>query len=75
MDADQELDCTGLSCPMPVLKLAKTLKKMESGKILHMIATDPGSQKDVPEWIERNKHELLNKEVIDGKYHYHVKRN
>ncbi len=32
MNADEILDCKGLSCPMPILKLAKDIKSMESGK-------------------------------------------
>ena len=41
IQADQTLDCKGLSCPMPIIKLAKTMKKMPSGKILEMLGTEP----------------------------------
>ena len=71
---DQILDCTGLTCPMPILKLAKAVKKMDSSKVIQMIGTDPGSQKDVPDWVERNKHELIHHEIVDGKFHYYVKK-
>ena len=73
-DADQTLDCTGLSCPLPMLKLGKAVKKMDSGKTVYMIATDPGSKKDVPDWIERDGHELVKFEEADGKYHYLVRK-
>ena len=48
--ADQTLDCKGLSCPMPILKLAKEIKGMESGKVLELLGTDPGSKTDIPKW-------------------------
>ena len=75
VDADQELDCSGLTCPMPMLKLGKAVKKMDTGKTIHMVATDPGSKKDVPDWVARNGHEMVAQETIDGKYHYYVKKN
>ena len=44
--ADQELDASGLNCPLPILRAKKTLNGMEAGTTLHIIATDPGSVKD-----------------------------
>jgi len=45
-DFDQELDASGLNCPLPILRAKKTLSSMDAGQILHIIATDPGSVKD-----------------------------
>jgi len=45
-DFDQELDASGLNCPLPILRAKKTLNAMAGGQILHVIATDPGSVKD-----------------------------
>ena len=59
MDFDETLDCKGLSCPMPIIKLAKTMKKMPSGKVLQMIGTDPGSKEDVPKWCSKTGNECL----------------
>lgn len=56
---DQTLDCKGLSCPMPILKLAKTLKKMKAGQVLEMVGTDPGSKGDVPKWCTKTGNEFL----------------
>jgi tRNA 2-thiouridine synthesizing protein A len=44
--ADLELDARGLNCPLPILRAKKALKRMSSGQILHVVATDPGSIKD-----------------------------
>lgn len=74
-NADIELDCSGLTCPMPMLKLGKTVKKMDSGKVVHMITTDPGSKKDVPDWIVKNGHDLLSNEEKNGKIHFYIKKN
>ena len=60
IQADQILDCKGLSCPMPIIKLAKTMKKMPSGKILEMQGTDPGSKEDIPKWCKKTGNVFLN---------------
>jgi tRNA 2-thiouridine synthesizing protein A len=45
-DFDDELDATGLNCPLPILRAKKALNGLEAGKVLRIIATDPGSVKD-----------------------------
>jgi len=73
--ADQTLDCKGLSCPMPILKLAKTMKQFEKGKILELLATDPGSKADVPAWCDRTGNELVETGEESGVYKYYIKCN
>ena len=70
---DQTLDCKGLSCPMPIMKLAKTMKQMEKGKVLELLATDPGSKPDVPAWCNKTGNELLETAEEDGVYKYYIK--
>ncbi|MEJ2687555.1 MAG: sulfurtransferase TusA family protein, partial [Gammaproteobacteria bacterium] len=40
---DEELDASGLNCPLPILRAKKALGSLACGKVLHIIATDPGS--------------------------------
>ncbi|MCD4680584.1 MAG: sulfurtransferase TusA family protein [Bacteroidales bacterium] len=63
---DQTLDCKGLSCPMPMLKLAKAAKGLSSGQVIEMLGTDPGSKSDVPKWCDKTGNVLLSKEDMDG---------
>ena len=57
--ADQQLDCKGLNCPIPILKTKKALDGMQAGQILEMVATDPGSKPDMEAFSRRTGHELL----------------
>ena len=43
---DAELDATGLSCPLPLLKAKLELNRLVSGAVLKVTATDAGSQRD-----------------------------
>lgn len=69
----QELDCSGLSCPQPILKTKKTIKGMSSGEILKMTSTDPGTNKDMLTFCEKTGHQLLEVEEADGVAHFYVK--
>jgi len=74
MQIDQTLDCKGLSCPMPIIKLSKTMKKMKTGEILEMIGTDPGSKSDVPAWCSKTGNEFIEQNNDDGAFIFYIKK-
>jgi tRNA 2-thiouridine synthesizing protein A len=74
MQADQTLDCKGLSCPMPIIKLAKAIKKMGSGEVLEMIGTDPESKADVPAWCEKTGNIFLEQSEDSGTFKFYIKK-
>lgn len=54
--ADVELDCKGLNCPMPIVRLSQAMRKMEVGERVTVEATDPAFQADVMAWATRFGH-------------------
>jgi tRNA 2-thiouridine synthesizing protein A len=50
------LDCRGLKCPLPVLKMEKRLAAMASGEPLTLLATDPVARIDIPLYCRQNGH-------------------
>ncbi|WP_343223991.1 sulfurtransferase TusA family protein [Oceanobacter mangrovi] len=71
---DHLLDVTDVSCPLPLLKTKLTLKTMESGKVLLVKATDAGSWRDIPRYIEMSEHELLAAEETTAGYCYWIRK-
>ena len=71
---DQVLDCTGLLCPMPIVKTTKAIKELQSGQILKMIATDAGSPPDIEAWSRQTGKELLRSTTEDGKFVFFLKK-
>ncbi len=59
MKADRTIDCTGLYCPMPVVKTKLELENMQSGEVLEVLADDPGFEKDLPNWCELSGEKFL----------------
>ena len=57
--ADQYLDCTGLACPMPIVRVSRTIKEMSCGQTLLVEAADPAFRSDLEAWIRTMGHELL----------------
>lgn len=71
---DHELDACGLNCPLPILRTKKALTTMNAGQVLHVMATDPGSVKDIPVFAKQTGNILLESSEIEGKYHYFIKK-
>lgn len=57
--ADLRLDCLGLFCPMPIVKVREAIAQMASGQVLEMVADDPASDADMRSWTRRTGHELV----------------
>ena len=75
VEIDKKLDCSGLLCPLPVVKTRRAIKGMEIGQILEMIATDPGAVPDMQAWENQTQHELLLSEETDaGVFRFLIKK-
>ena len=73
IDYNKKLDCTGLNCPLPILKTKKQIDAMETGQILKMEATDPGSINDVNAWTRRTGNELVSQTEDGDIYIFYIK--
>ncbi|MGE5470693.1 MAG: sulfurtransferase TusA family protein [Bacteroidota bacterium] len=74
MEFDRDLDVKGLNCPLPILRTKKALAEMESGQILRVQATDPGSLKDFPAFARQTGNELLEQREADRVFEFFLKR-
>lgn len=74
LKADKVLDCSGLSCPLPIIKTSKAIKEIEIGQVLMMVATDPGAPADMEAWARQTGHRLLDSHKEDGKYLFYIER-
>jgi tRNA 2-thiouridine synthesizing protein A len=59
MDASQVLDCTGLNCPMPIVRLSQAMRGIESGAKIVIEANDPAFRADLEAWVRRFGHTIL----------------
>ncbi len=71
---DQELDASGLNCPLPILRAKKSLGALEAGQVLRIIATDPGSVKDFEACAKQTGNELMESGEEGGKFVFLIKK-
>jgi tRNA 2-thiouridine synthesizing protein A len=71
---DQELDTSGLMCPLPLLRLKKALAGMGSGQIVRVRATDPASVLDFGVYLEQTGHDLLEYAIDAGAHLFLIRK-
>lgn len=69
----KELDTRGLVCPLPILKAKKALAELQSGELLKVVATDPGSVRDFQAFSRQTGNELV-EQSTEGDEFVHVLR-
>ncbi len=74
MQFDRELDVKGLNCPLPILRTKKALSEMDSGQILHVLATDPGAAKDFQAFAKQTGNQLLSSSEAGQVFEFYFKR-
>jgi tRNA 2-thiouridine synthesizing protein A len=77
MDINKEIDARGLTCPLPILRAKKALAAMQSGEVLKVLATDPGSVRDFQAFARQTGNDLLDQQstAIEGRDEYaHILR-
>jgi len=56
---NHELDCRGLNCPMPIVRISQVMNGLEAGEVLTVQADDPAFRADVEAWAQMTGNELL----------------
>ena len=74
MQHDKEIDTRGLNCPLPILRTKKALSDVQSGQVLKVGATDPGSVKDFETFSKQTGHALLSHAEANGEFTFFMRK-
>ncbi len=74
MEIHKEVDARGLTCPLPILRAKKALADMQSGQILKVLATDPGSQRDFAAFAKQTGNEIVESSTHDKTFVFLMRR-
>ena len=74
MQIDRELDVKGLNCPLPILRTKKALSGMESGQVLHVLATDRGAVKDFQAFAKQTGNALVDQQTVGDEFIHVLRR-
>ena len=72
---DSELDARNLNCPLPILRAKKAITGLDSGQVLKVVATDPGSVKDFEAFCRQTGDELLESGEAEGEFVFHIRKH
>jgi len=68
------VDARGSFCPGPLMELIATLKSVEVGDELEVLSSDKGSATDIPVWVAKVKHQLVESREENGVWHIVVRK-
>jgi TusA-related sulfurtransferase len=74
MDIHKEIDTRGLNCPLPILKAKKSLNEMESGQLLKVVSTDPGSVRDFQAFARQTGNDLVEQQTVGDDFIHVLRR-
>jgi TusA-related sulfurtransferase len=72
--AEIKVDCTGETCPIPLVETRKALRKAKPGDIVEVIGTHPSSKKEIPMAVKALGLELLDIQEKDGVWRIRIRR-
>ncbi|WP_110664648.1 sulfurtransferase TusA [Salinicola halophilus] len=71
--SDVELDTRGLYCPEPIMLMHNKVRDMQPGQVLHVLASDPATTRDIPKFCGFLGHELIEQSENADEYHYRIR--
>jgi CoA-disulfide reductase len=71
---DSVVDVSGLTCPMPIVKLKKGIELLDSNQVLELHVTDRGALNDLPAWSKNAGHTILKTEQDDKLIKFWIKK-
>jgi tRNA 2-thiouridine synthesizing protein A len=72
--AEIKIDCTGQTCPVPLVETRKALRKAEAGDVVEVIGTHPSSKKEIPMAVKALGLELIDIQEKDGVWKIRIRR-
>ena len=60
------VDARGSFCPGPLMELIRAIRESQVGDVIAVYSSDKGSRTDIPKWVEKAGHRLVELEARDG---------
>ena len=71
---DVQLDARDLLCPEPLMLLRHQVREMQVGEVIHILATDPSTERDFRSFCHFLGHELLRIDMASDPYEFYIKK-
>jgi TusA-related sulfurtransferase len=65
-EVTRSIDARGMACPGPLMTLIGAIREGQVGDVIEVLSSDEGSKSDIPAWVKKAQHELLEVVEEDG---------
>lgn len=65
-DITRRIDARGMACPGPLMTLIGAIREGSIGDVIEVLSSDEGSKTDIPAWVAKARHELVDVVAEDG---------
>jgi len=69
-----KVDCTGETCPVPLVETRKALRKAKEGDVVEVVGTHLSSKKEIPMAVKALGLELIDIQEKDGVWKIKIRR-
>jgi TusA-related sulfurtransferase len=73
-EISRSIDARGMPCPGPLMSLIGAIREGAVGDVIEVLSSDEGSKTDIPAWVAKAGHELVETVPDDGYVHFIVKK-
>jgi tRNA 2-thiouridine synthesizing protein A len=70
----RSIDARGMACPGPLMELIGAIRRGQVGDVYEVLSSDEGSKSDIPAWVEKARHELVEVVPEDGYARFVVRK-
>ena len=74
VDVDRSIDARGMPCPGPLMSLIGAIREGEVGNVIEVLSSDEGSKTDIPAWITKAGHEMVEIVEDEGFTHFIIRK-
>lgn len=70
----KQIDLLGLLCPEPLMEIRRTIRHMEVGDRLEILADDPSTTRDIPSFCRHMAHRLVDQQAENPPFTYLIEK-
>jgi TusA-related sulfurtransferase len=74
VNIDRSIDARGMPCPGPLMSLIGAIREGEVGTVIEVLSSDEGSKTDIPAWIAKAGHEMVEIVEDEGFTHFIIRK-
>jgi tRNA 2-thiouridine synthesizing protein A len=74
VQVDKTIDARGMACPGPLMNLIGAIRQGQVGQVFEVLSSDEGSKTDIPAWVAKAKHELVEVVQEEGFARFFVRK-